>query len=211
MLGIVSEGIERNDRAEPCRLWPGYCGAPIARAAREAGYAVATVGRGDEANLSSATHVLSTVAPHEAGDPILMRHGTGIAEAPSLRWIGYLSTTGVYGDRGGAWVDEATPAGTWGRALAAPPRRRGGMARCRRHARHRYLPAGRHLRPRPLQPSTTCASAKRPRIDKPNHTFGRIHRDDIVAAVLAAMAQDSAPWRAHPARRRRRRHPNPRR
>jgi len=87
---------------------PGYCGSAIAAAARHAGYAVTTVGRNGEAALSDATHALSTVPPDEAGDPILARFGAPIAAAPALRWIGYLSTTGVYGDRGGGWVNEAT-------------------------------------------------------------------------------------------------------
>src|SRR5579875_374963 len=48
--------------------------------------------------LETATHLVATAAPGEAGDPVLLRHGPAIAAAP-LRWIGYLSTTGVYGDR----------------------------------------------------------------------------------------------------------------
>ncbi len=87
---------------------PGYCGAAVAAAARGAGYRIVTVGRGGAARLDDATHLLSTVPPDAAGDPILHRFGAAIDGAPVLRWIGYLSTTGVYGDRGGGWVDEAT-------------------------------------------------------------------------------------------------------
>src|SRR5690606_4802329 len=60
--------------------------------------------------LARATHLLSSVAPTEAGDPVLLRHSRAIADAaPRLHWAGYLSTTAVYGDHGGGWVDEKTP------------------------------------------------------------------------------------------------------
>ncbi|MBO9423479.1 SDR family oxidoreductase [Labrenzia sp. R4_1] len=57
--------------------------------------------------LSTATHVLVSIAPNEAGDPVLNRHGADIAAA-SPKWVGYLSTVGVYGNHDGAWVDETT-------------------------------------------------------------------------------------------------------
>ena len=59
--------------------------------------------------LDGATHLLSSVPPDAAGDPVLDIHAGEIAAAHGLRWIGYLSTTGVYGDRGGGWVDEHAP------------------------------------------------------------------------------------------------------
>jgi len=60
--------------------------------------------------LRETTHLVVSVAPGEAGDPVLNAARDTIAGAmPRLRWIGYLSTVGVYGDHGGAWVDETTP------------------------------------------------------------------------------------------------------
>ena len=59
--------------------------------------------------LSRATHLLCSVAPGPEGDPVLADHAPDIAQATHLDWVGYLSTTGVYGDHGGAWVDEDTP------------------------------------------------------------------------------------------------------
>lgn len=60
--------------------------------------------------LADATHLVVSAAPGEAGDPVLNAVRDLIAgQLPSLRWIGYLSTVGVYGDHGGAWVDEETP------------------------------------------------------------------------------------------------------
>jgi nucleoside-diphosphate-sugar epimerase len=171
---------------------PGYCGAAIAAAALAAGTAVTTVGRGADADLSDATHILSTVAPDESGDPVLARFGAAIAAAPGLRWIGYLSTTGVYGDRGGAWVDETTP--------PAP-----GADRSRRRLAAEQawteVAAGRPLDIFRLAgiygPGRSAfddlRAGRARRIDKPGHSFGRIHRDDIVAGVRAAMTQDRAP------------------
>lgn len=59
--------------------------------------------------FNSASHVLSSVPPDENGDPVIRVHGDDLARmAPNVAWAGYLSTTGVYGDRGGQWVDEWT-------------------------------------------------------------------------------------------------------
>ncbi len=58
--------------------------------------------------LRAATHLLVSLAPGEAGDPVLDDLARARLEMPALRWIGYLSTVGVYGDHGGAWVDEET-------------------------------------------------------------------------------------------------------
>ncbi len=60
--------------------------------------------------LSSATHLLISAGPDAEGDPVLRgAKDQIIATAPHLKWLGYLSTTGVYGDHAGDWVDEATP------------------------------------------------------------------------------------------------------
>ena len=59
--------------------------------------------------LREATHVLVSVPPDEDGDPVLTSTLDDLAQAPSLQWIGYLSTVGVYGDHQGDWVDETTP------------------------------------------------------------------------------------------------------
>jgi nucleoside-diphosphate-sugar epimerase len=60
--------------------------------------------------MAAATHLVHSIAPGKAGDPLVRLFGTDIRTAmPKLRWIGYLSTVGVYGDHKGAWVDEETP------------------------------------------------------------------------------------------------------
>lgn len=59
--------------------------------------------------LANTTHLIVSVAPDDAGDPVLNAAGETIrASMPALEWIGYLSTVGVYGDHGGAWVDETS-------------------------------------------------------------------------------------------------------
>jgi nucleoside-diphosphate-sugar epimerase len=71
--------------------------------------------------LQGSTHLLSAVPPDEAGDSVLGCHRDVIVACRSLAWIGYLSTTGVYGDRDGGWVDEDSalePTGERGRRRA---------------------------------------------------------------------------------------------
>jgi len=72
--------------------------------------------------FADVTHILVSVPPDTAGDPVLDVHGTDVAALAGFAWLGYLSTTGVYGDRGGDWVDETSdlrPAGERGRRRAA--------------------------------------------------------------------------------------------
>ena len=60
--------------------------------------------------LNAATHLLISAAPDAQGDPVLRALRAEIAErAGQFAWVGYLSTTGVYGDHQGAWVDETAP------------------------------------------------------------------------------------------------------
>src|SRR5579864_6021417 len=101
----------------------GYTGRAIAEAALAAGANVSATVRGEVAPLpgvelipfnrahaaiEAATHVVATAAPDEHGDPVLARYRAALEGAAHLNWLGYLSTTGVYGDAGGAWVDETT-------------------------------------------------------------------------------------------------------
>ncbi|MFD1942334.1 SDR family oxidoreductase [Paradevosia shaoguanensis] len=59
--------------------------------------------------LSGASHVVVSTPPGAPGDPVLRHHWADLARAPKLEWLCYFSTVGVYGDFGGAWVDESTP------------------------------------------------------------------------------------------------------
>jgi nucleoside-diphosphate-sugar epimerase len=134
---------------------------------------------------------LCTVPPDASGDPALQRYRHAIETAPQLCWIGYLSTTGVYGDRHGAWVDEQTlPAPSSDRSqrrLAAEESWRQFADRC---AVDVFRLAGIYGPHRSVFDDLHAGTARR--VSRPGHTFGRIHRDDIVRAVMAAMRQDRA-------------------
>lgn len=169
----------------------GYCGTAISNAARAAGFVVSATTRRthDGTALQTATHVLSTVPPDASGDPILTEHASAIATAPGLCWIGYLSSTVVYGDRGGGWVDEDTPpapTGERGRRRVAAESAWSHFAD--RHGVDLFRLAGIYGRGRSAFDDLHAGRARR--IIKPGHAFGRIHRDDIVLAVLAAMLQN---------------------
>ena len=86
-----------------------------AAALRREGYAISLFSREHPLEnpveaLRGTTHLLSSVPPDPEGDPVLDCHGGDIAAlGDGLKWVGYLSTTGVYGDRKGGWVDEDSP------------------------------------------------------------------------------------------------------
>jgi hypothetical protein len=173
------------------RLFVFGLGYTAARVVALAGGAVATTtrdGRGESlpfddeaavrAALAGATHVLSSVpAQAEFGgeaDPVLARYG----DALGGKWLGYLSSTGVYGDVGGAWVDEGAPTGGGrraGRAMAD-------AAWLARGARVFRLPGiygpGRSALDRVL-------SGAAHRVEAPGQIFSRAHVDDIARGVVA--------------------------
>ena len=140
--------------------------------------------------LKDATHLLISAGPTDAGDPTLAQNRAAIAAvAPQLQWVGYLSTTGVYGDHGGDWVDETTP--------LAPTTRRGharvqAEAAWQELAREAGLPlhifrlAGIYGPERGPFAKVRAGTARR--IIKPDQVFSRTHVDDI-AQVLAASIQ----------------------
>ena len=134
------------------------------------------------AALAGTTHLLSSVPPDAAGDPVLAAFGPAIAAAGAT-WIGYFSTTGVYGDHGGAWVNEETP------CSPANPR-----ARARLAAEAHWQALGAHVfrlagiyGPGRSTIGALRAGTQR-RIVKPGQIFSRIHVADIAAAVAASLA-----------------------
>lgn len=141
--------------------------------------------------LQAATHLLISAAPSEAGDPVLSALGDDIATAaPHLQWVGYLSTTGVYGDHQGGWVDETTP--------LTPATKRGQM-RVTAEAAWQALAAETGL---PLHifrlagiygpgrgPFSKVRERTARRIIKPGQVFSRIHVDDIAQTLAASIAR----------------------
>ncbi len=141
--------------------------------------------------LAGTTHLLSSVPPDGAGDPVLDGHEPEIAAlAPGLAWAGYLSTTGVYGDTGGAWVTEESPLNPTG---ARQGRRVAAEAAWRRLQAEHGLPlhlfrlAGIYGPGRSALDSVRAGTARR--IHMPNQVFCRIHVDDIATILAASMAQ----------------------
>ncbi len=189
----------------------GYSGRAIAQAAQEAGWRVVAVSRSPRdgprfavvpftdprAAVADATHIVFTAAPAEAGDPVLAAHGQTLAEAPKLRWIGYLSTIGVYGDRGGAWVtetDEPAPAKPQSLARRAAEEAWETFAARRRTALDLIRLGGIYGPGR--SPFDDLRAGRARRIVKPDHAFNRIHVADIAGLVLAAAARPGEVGRA---------------
>src|ERR1051326_13675 len=145
-----------------------------------------------ESAIALATHILVTAPPDADGDPVLKRYRSAIAAAPALRWISYLSSTVVYGDRDGDWVDEDTP--------PAPSQPRGQRRLEVEQAWSRlgerctvdiFRLAGIYGPGRSAFDDLRAGTARR--IIRPGHEFGRVHRDDIGRAVAAAMRQEGDP------------------
>ena len=188
----------------------GFSGLEIAKLARSQGWQVAGTCRtadkaarmrdlGIETHLfdgtaalpddvvGEASHILCTIAPGAAGDPALRTCAPALRRA---RWLGYLSTTGVYGDRGGGWVDEDTPPN---------PGQKRSIER---------LSGERAWQALALEAGTSVAIFRLPgiygpgrsaidqvlagtarRLDRPSQLFSRIHVEDIAGTVLKAMTQ----------------------
>ena len=144
--------------------------------------------------LADATHVLLSIPPDPDGDPVLACHGADIAAAGSVEWIGYLSTTGVYGDSGGAWVDESTapaPSGARGRRRLAAEK--GWLALGASDTAFPPMSSG---WPGSTGPDATRWPAVRRgearRIEKPGQVFSRIHVADIACVLAASIARPRA-------------------
>ena len=138
--------------------------------------------------IADATHILTSVAPRPDGDPVLRDLGKAIA-ASGAEWVGYLSTTGVYGDHGGGWVDESSP---------LTPATDRGRARVSAEAGWQALGVPLHVfRLAGIYgpgrgPFAKLKSGRARRIVKPGQVFSRIHVEDL-AQVLAASMRAPAP------------------
>jgi nucleoside-diphosphate-sugar epimerase len=178
----------------------GMSGLAIARLAASRGLAAGVTSRGRldpppgvtlvpfesaaEA-IAQATCIVSTAPPDSSGDPVLARWGAAITAGPAT-WLGYLSTTGVYGNHDGGWVDEDT---------TPTPHAARSHRRLASEQEWRAAAAGRPLDIMRLAgiygPGRSALddvrSGRARRVIKPGHAFGRIHRDDIAAGVLAAI------------------------
>ncbi|MCB2073278.1 MAG: SDR family NAD(P)-dependent oxidoreductase [Novosphingobium sp.] len=169
----------------------GYTASRIAASLEAGGWEVVSTGgegtlRFDDSGnvrmaLADASHVLSSVPPGGEGvDPVLEAYG----DALDGKELFYLSSTGVYGDTGGAWVDETAPTGT-------------GRRTARAEADTAWLGLGGRVFRLPgiYGPGRSALErvreGKAHRIDLPGQVFSRVHVDDIVSGVIAAL--DAAP------------------
>jgi nucleoside-diphosphate-sugar epimerase len=137
--------------------------------------------------LATSTHVLVSASPDELGDPVLRLHSGDLSRATGLRWIGYLSTIGVYGNSGGQWIDEtATPKPGSERAKRRLKAEADWLAFAAAHeTRVQIFRLGGIYGPgRSAVDDLRDGSARR--IVKPGQVFNRIHVEDIANVLLAA-------------------------
>ena len=148
----------------------------------------ARIGPGSDltGRLQEASALLTSVSPNAQGDPFLAEYRDAMNAAQHLDWVGYLSTTGVYGDHKGAWVDESTPTrpttkrGAWREAaeqewlsLALPV--------------HVFRLAGIYGPGR--GPFSKVRNGTARRVIKPGQVFSRIHVEDIAQVVIASLSR----------------------
>jgi hypothetical protein len=139
--------------------------------------------------LHNTTHLLISTPPDADGDFVFNHHADDIISmAPHLKWVGYLSTTGVYGDRDGAWVDETSetrPSSIRGTRRKLAEDQWLSLYRDYNIPVHIFRLAGIYGPGRSAIDSVRVGIARR--IMKPGHAFCRIHVDDIVQILLASM------------------------
>ncbi|MCY4151558.1 MAG: SDR family oxidoreductase [Aestuariivita sp.] len=140
--------------------------------------------------IRQTSHLLLSAAPIPAGDPVLLELYDAIkSRASEFDWVGYLSTTGVYGNHDGGWVDETTP--------TAPTSERAEQRRCAETEWHSIpdLPvhifrlAGIYGPDR--NPFNRLRNGTAQRVIKPHQQFNRVHVDDIAAVLVASMKRPS--------------------
>jgi hypothetical protein len=138
--------------------------------------------------LRGTTHLLISTPPSDDGDPAFLMHGQDVLNIPTIRWVGYLSSTSVYGDREGGWVDENSevrPSSIRGSRRARAEEQWLSLYRKHKLPVHIFRLAGIYGPGRSALDSVRAGIARR--INKPGHAFSRIHIDDIVQTLIASM------------------------
>ncbi len=191
-LGYTALALSRSCLADGWRIIGTYRDEGEKDAIVQAGIEAIHFERVHQDVLSSFSYILSSVPPLKQGDPVLDRYSPWLTDDKNATWIGYLSTTGVYGDTGGALVDEKN---------ALNPSNDRSVWRAQADEQWRNLHARDKL---PVQvfrlasiygPGRSVFDRLRSgpgrRIDRPGHLFSRIHVEDIVAVLRASMAKPS--------------------
>jgi nucleoside-diphosphate-sugar epimerase len=142
------------------------------------------------AAFDGVSHILISVPPNDSGDPVLDLHAGNISKLNGLQWLGYLSTTGVYGTRDGSWVDEHSelrPTSTRTRRRVVAETRWAELWRTLGIPVHIFRLAGIYGPGRSAFDALRAGSAKR--IDAGTLVLSRIHVDDIATVLLASIAR----------------------
>ena len=138
--------------------------------------------------LSTIPYLINSVPPDIIGDPVFDLHGLDLSCLPSLRWFGYLSTTGVYGDTAGQWVDETAiphPTGERQKRRLRAEQNWLSLFTQYRMPLHIFRLAGIYGPKRNALAAIKAQTAQR--IHKPGHMFSRIHVEDIVTVLKASI------------------------
>ena len=178
----------------------GTCRSAESQAALAAeGYAVTRSSReavpvDPAGELATATHLLVSVPPDEIGDPVIALYGDAIrarhAEGNPFVWVGYLSTTGVYGDRGGGWVDETdalAPTGERGQRRVDAERAWLDLLEQNGVPVHLFRLAGIYGPGRSALDTIRSGTARR--VVKAGQVFSRTHVEDIASILEASIAR----------------------
>jgi nucleoside-diphosphate-sugar epimerase len=142
--------------------------------------------------LRGTTHLLISTPPDDEGDPSFVMHAQDILSIPTIEWVGYLSTTGVYGDREGEWVDETQrvqPSSRRGSRRAKAEEQWLSLFRDDNLPVHIFRLAGIYGPGRSALDSVRAGVARR--INKEGHSFARIHVEDIVQVLLASFEKQA--------------------
>ncbi len=140
--------------------------------------------------LLAATHVLVSVPPGETGDPVINAASDILKASTNLIWLGYLSTTGVYGNTDGAFVDEKAPLNPSSPRSERRVAAESAWLDLHKKAKipvHIFRLAGIYGPGRSVFDQIRKGAAKR--INKPGHAFSRIHVDDIARILAASISQ----------------------
>ncbi len=140
--------------------------------------------------LEDTTHLIISTPPSDEGDPAFISHAQDILKLKNLQWVGYLSTTGVYGNRDGDWVNENSelrPSSKRGSRRVKAEEQWQSLYKNHDLPLHIFRLAGIYGPGRSALDTVRVGTARR--INKPGHIFSRIHVEDITNILLASMAK----------------------
>ncbi len=144
------------------------------------------------ATIKSATHILVSIGPDKLGDPVINAAGEILGTAPDLKWLGYLSTVGVYGNHDGEWVDEETPCRPVSARSIERLKAEDGWLDI---ARKKNIPLAIFRLSGIYGPGRNALvnieKGRSRQLIKKGQVFNRIHRDDIATAVHQAVEKNA--------------------